>query len=238
MTNRAWGVTQTTRRQVLSSAANDVPLRLLLALAITAPTLREDRVAKGVAVPEAVSLEPADEAGIRELMRNRSGKLRLVNVWATWCGPCVQEFPALLAIDREYRGPGFELVTISADEPARRESALAFLRQQHASARNVIFAKDDPEALVDLIDPEWAGELPHTILIAPGGRVIYRSDAAFDPARLKKEIVDYLNRRRQSRTIAQPNALATGVLTGRPASTASRASFRSVEPIFERTRPR
>ena len=55
-----------------------------------------------------------DVNGVREIMKNNSGKLRLVNVWATWCGPCVIEMPELVNINRMYRGRAFEMVTISA----------------------------------------------------------------------------------------------------------------------------
>ena len=143
---------------------------------------------------EPVSLDAVDEAAIREIVKNPSKKLRLVNVWATWCGPCVTEFPELVTINRMYRGRDFEMVTISADPPEKREAALEFLQKQEASTRNALFSKGDPYALIDVVDPEWRGALPHTILIAPGGKVIHRSEGAFDPLRLKKAIVGYLGR--------------------------------------------
>src|SRR5262249_6105397 len=143
---------------------------------------------------EPVSLDTVDEAGLKELVRNATKKLRLVNVWATWCGPCVTEFPELVNINRMYRGRDFEMVTISADAPGARERALEFLKKQQASSRNVVFAKGDPYALVDAVDPEWQGGLPHTFLVAPGGRVVYRAEGAFDPLSLKKAVVGYLGR--------------------------------------------
>lgn len=143
---------------------------------------------------EPVTLDAVDEAAIKEIVKNPTKKLRLVNVWATWCGPCVTEFPELVTIHRMYRGRDFEVVTISADPPEKREAALEFLQKQQASTRNALFSKGDPYALIDVVDPEWRGALPHTILVAPGGKVIHRSEGAFDPFRLKKAIVGYLGR--------------------------------------------
>ncbi len=143
---------------------------------------------------EPVGLDAVDEAGIKDLVKNPTKKLRLVNVWATWCGPCVTEFPELVTIHRMYRGRDFEVVTISADPPDKRETALEFLKKQEASTRNLIFAKGDPYALIDVVDPEWRGALPHTILVAPGGKVIHRSEGAFEALRLKKAIVGYVGR--------------------------------------------
>jgi thiol-disulfide isomerase/thioredoxin len=143
---------------------------------------------------EEVALATADEAALRDVVKNGSSKLRLVNAWATWCGPCVTEFPELITINRMYRGRDFEVVTVSADAPEKREAALAFLKSQQASTRNLIFGTGDPYAMIELVDPEWQGALPYTMLVAPGGKVIYRSQGAFDPLRLKKAIVGWLGR--------------------------------------------
>ena len=143
---------------------------------------------------EPVALEAADEAAIRAIAAGDAKKLRLVNVWATWCGPCVIEFPDLVSLHRIYRGRDFEVVTVNADDPDKREKALAFLKEQQASMRNVAFAKGDPYALIEAIDPKWPGALPYTMLVAPGGKVVYRSDGQFDTRALRKAIVGWLGR--------------------------------------------
>jgi thiol-disulfide isomerase/thioredoxin len=144
---------------------------------------------------EPVTLEAIDEAGVKALSRNQGGKkLRLVNVWATWCGPCVIEFPDIVSLNRIYRGRDFEVTTVNADEAGNREKALEFLKTKQASTRNFAFDKGDPYALIEAVDPKWQGALPHTILVAPGGEVIYRSEGAFDTLALRKAIVGWLGR--------------------------------------------
>jgi thiol-disulfide isomerase/thioredoxin len=143
---------------------------------------------------EPVTVETTDVAGVKALAANDSKKLRLINVWATWCGPCVIEFPDLVSIHRIYRGRDFEVVTVNADSPEKREKVLEFLKGQQASTRNYAFAKEDPYALVEAVDPQWQGALPHTILVAPGGKVLYRSEGAFDRLKLRKAIVEWLGR--------------------------------------------
>lgn len=138
-----------------------------------------------------VTLEEIDTDGIRELVKNSSsGKLRLINVWATWCGPCIIEFPDLVIIDRMYRGRAFEFITISADKQAKKGDALKFLRNQQASNRNYIFKSDDIYELIEAVDPDWQGGLPFTMLIEPGGNIIYKKQDTIDPYRMKKLIVD------------------------------------------------
>ena len=138
-----------------------------------------------------VSLESVDAQGVRQLLANDSDKLRLVNIWATWCGPCIIEYPELVVIHRMYKDRDFEFVSLSADTPEKREDALKFLNRNHSAVRNLIFSEDDRYALIDAVDPEWDGALPYTLLVEPGGRVAYRKKGAIDPLELKRAIVDH-----------------------------------------------
>lgn len=138
-----------------------------------------------------VTLEDIDIQGIKDLISNStSGKLRLINIWATWCGPCVMEFPDLVIIDRMYRGRPFEFISISADKQARKTDVLNFLQKQQASNKNYIFNNDDVYKLIEAVDPQWQGGLPFTLLIEPGGKIVYKKQDTIDPAQMKKLIVE------------------------------------------------
>lgn len=143
---------------------------------------------------EPVELSTLDDAALRKLAANDSDKLRLVNVWATWCGPCVTELPHFVEINRMYRKRDFELITISADEPERKDRALKTLTELHVSSKNYLYTGASKDKLVENLDPKWEGPLPHTLLIAPGGKVIYRHTGEINPLELKKAIVDHLGR--------------------------------------------
>jgi len=138
-----------------------------------------------------VKLEDIEVDGIKELISNTSsGKLRLINIWATWCGPCVTEFPDLVIIDRMYRGRSFEFISISADKQAKKEEVVSFLKVQQASNKNYIFNKDDVYAMIEAVAPDWQGGLPFTLLVEPGGKIIYKKQDTIDPYEMKKLIVD------------------------------------------------
>ena len=139
---------------------------------------------------EPVVLDTINESGLKDLLKNNSGKLRLINVWATWCGPCVTEFPEFITMNRMYRRRDFEFISISADEPSKKDKALKFLQQQQASVKNYIFSTDDKYKLIDAIDPNWPGALPYTLLVEPGGKIVFARQGAIDPAALKKMIVE------------------------------------------------
>lgn len=143
---------------------------------------------------EPVSLAPADLAALKELRANAgTGKVRLINVWATWCGPCVSEFDELLEQNLRFRHRDFELVTLAAQFPDEQPKVLAFLGQHHASTRNLIFGTKDKYAAIEALDPEWSGALPHTLLIGPDGRVLYRQTGSIDFLALRRAIVPALN---------------------------------------------
>lgn len=140
---------------------------------------------------EPVSVEMIDEAGIKDLLKNSSDKLRLINIWATWCGPCVTEFPDFITINRMYRGRDFEFVSISADDPAMKDKVLKFLKGKQASNKNYLFSVDDKYKLIEAIDPEWQGALPYTVLVEPGGKIVYSKQGRIQVQEIKRMIVDH-----------------------------------------------
>jgi thiol-disulfide isomerase/thioredoxin len=139
---------------------------------------------------EPVKLDTIDAAGITSLVKNKTDKLRLINLWATWCGPCVAEFPELVTIMHLYRDRGLELVTISADDPSRKDKALSFLKGKQASGLNYIYTGDDKYKMIEAVDPKWDGALPYTMLVNPDGKVVYGKQGIIDPEALKKIIFD------------------------------------------------
>ena len=143
---------------------------------------------------EPVGLELINESDLKALLKNGSEDLLVVNVWATWCGPCVAEFPELVEINRMYRGRNFQFVSLSADSPEIKTKVLNFLQKQHASFTNYIFSSEDKYKLVELVDPQWQGALPYTLLIEPGGKIRYRKMGIIGPLEVKREIVSFVGR--------------------------------------------
>jgi thiol-disulfide isomerase/thioredoxin len=133
-------------------------------------------------------------SGVSDLAKNAGSKLTLINVWATWCGPCVAELPELVTMNRMYRVRPFRLVTISLDDPEKQSEALRILKENHVAAANYVVKSANHDAVAEALDKEWPGPLPYTILIAPGGKVVYRKVGAFDPLELKRAIVGQLRR--------------------------------------------
>jgi peroxiredoxin len=154
-----------------------------------------------------VTLDSVDEKGIAELAKNPTNRLRVINVWATWCVPCVEEFPSLVLISRRLETRDFDLITVSVDEVGDRSKALKFLERQHAAVppgakkavalqgrttNNFIYTGSGPDALAQALDPKWPGGYPYTVVIAPGGQIVDRIPGAFDVTQFQSSLIDRL----------------------------------------------
>ncbi|MFC1636958.1 redoxin domain-containing protein [Planctomycetota bacterium] len=143
---------------------------------------------------EVVAVETMDLRGVEKLMNNDSGKLRVIAIWASWSGPSVEQLAELVTVNRMYRRRDFELITISIDSPKRKDKVLSLLKQKQASCWNYIFDLDDEYPLMAAVDKKLLGGIPYTVVVKPGGEVIYRGLGIVDPLELKKTIVGYLGR--------------------------------------------
>jgi hypothetical protein len=143
---------------------------------------------------EKVALEMADAKSIKELIKNDSRKLRLINIWANWSKPSVQQLQEFVTMNRMYRRRDFELITISADSPTRRSRVLSSLKKQQVSCKNFLFNSNNKYELMEAVDKDLLCGVPCTILIQPGGKVIYRKVGIIEPLEVKKAVVGYLGR--------------------------------------------
>jgi peroxiredoxin len=156
-----------------------------------------------------VDVELIDAAGVAALRKNGTKKVRLFNVWATWCGPCVSEFPELVKTARKYGLRDFELITISLDNPKDKDKAKTFLENKHAAlidrlkpslkaegriTDSYLYNGASQDDLIKALDPEWPGPIPHTVLVAPNGDVIWRHNGAVDGEELRGKVLEYMGR--------------------------------------------
>ena len=141
---------------------------------------------------EPVSLTMASADDLKKLRANPTGKLLLVNFWATWCGPCVSEFPDLETTYRMYRNRDFAFVTVSENDPAEKAGVLKFLQRQHGSSTNLIFATSDTSGLQEAFDHNMGAAVPFTVVIAPNGDVVYQEEGALTILALRRAILENL----------------------------------------------
>ena len=146
---------------------------------------------------EPVTLKPIDPNDLKTLLVTKNEKIRLVNYWATWCGPCAMEFPELVNIHRMYKNRNFEMITVSLDYSSKRSTALDFLKKQQASTTNYINNSDDPYKLIEAVGNGWQGAIPYTVILDADGKIIYQKNGVIEPLAVKRLLVEKLGRHYQ-----------------------------------------
>jgi thiol-disulfide isomerase/thioredoxin len=138
-----------------------------------------------------VDLQQISTEGLAELLKNDTDKLLLLNFWATWCGPCVIEYPEFIEIQRMYGGRDFQFASVSMDTPKQEEKVLKFLKSKFSAVPNYIIDTEDKYAIIDVVQNDWDGSLPITLLIEPGGKVAFKVPGEIDAFALRRAIVDH-----------------------------------------------
>jgi peroxiredoxin len=137
---------------------------------------------------EPVKLDTMGVAGIKELMQNKTDKLRLITVWSATNPASATAMPQFVEMNRMYRHRDFEWVTISV--ASNTDAALQFLQHAQASATNLIFNGADAKALNNTFGIKRGGTLPYTLLVEPNGKIAYLKQGPINPAAVKTMIVD------------------------------------------------
>jgi thiol-disulfide isomerase/thioredoxin len=104
------------------------------------------------------------------MVASHRGKVLLVDFWATWCAPCRDELPKLLAVYSSYRQKGLSFAAISCDEPEQEAQASAFVNKQGAPEPHFIRRAQDDDKFINAIDPKWSGALPALFVFDRNGR--------------------------------------------------------------------
>jgi thiol-disulfide isomerase/thioredoxin len=116
-------------------------------------------------------IEDLRESTLKDLVTHRKGKILILNFWATWCVPCVEEFPDLSRIADRYTAKGVEVVAVSIDTPEDlKTKVIPFVQGQSARIRYFLNAFEKDEQLIDAVSKDWSGAIPTTVLYNSTGQ--------------------------------------------------------------------
>ncbi len=146
------------------------------------------------------AVAPADAPAIKKAIAAQKGHVVLVNFWATWCGPCVAEFPAIVKAARQYRTQGLTVIAVSADSAKDLHTKVApFLAKQGATFPAYLEKSADPEDFINAFDPSWQGDLPRSFLYDRQGRRVKTLTGEQTAQSLAAAIAPYLKRTARAR---------------------------------------
>ena len=132
----------------------------LLALIATQPCFSVAQEAPANA--QVVHLE-----ALKEIINKPTGKIRVINFWATWCAPCIKELPLFEQLNAENDEVEIYLVSMDLDLDPDPAKVYRFMERREIRSTVLLLNEKDPNAWIDQIDPSWSGALPATLILNP-----------------------------------------------------------------------
>lgn len=130
---------------------------------------------------------------LRPRLETPEAEVLIVNFWATWCKPCVEELPYFEAVQGSYNPAQVKVLLVSMDFPRQKESKLLPFIKKHSIASEVVLLDEtDFNAFIDIVSPEWSGAIPATVFIAKSGRKAFFG-APFEKGELNSALDTFMN---------------------------------------------
>jgi thiol-disulfide isomerase/thioredoxin len=124
---------------------------------------------KNSAMPD---LKMVDGPALKKALASQRGKVVVVNFWATWCAPCVEEFPDLVKLHNSFKSRGLVVVGVSVDDPEAQSKVISFLSKQKATFPAYLRKPGDMDAFINAVHPEWNGAIPLTLVYDRNGKQV------------------------------------------------------------------
>lgn len=115
-------------------------------------------------------VEKINQTTLEKLIKNRNGKVLFLNVWATWCAPCKEEFPDLVKLADKYNKSKVNIIGLSVDYTDEIDSKIIpFLKKNKANFKIYVNDFADVEDLINFINKKWNGAIPATFIYDKNG---------------------------------------------------------------------
>jgi len=134
-------------------------------------------------------LVPMDRDTLRGELSSSEGRVVLVNLWATWCTPCLREIPDLLALEAELPASDFRLLAISMDDAYSEGWVAEFKAKHFPTLVSFINAELDMDTLVSVMDPVWNETLPTSYIFNREGEVVKKVQGKKPIAFFREQLV-------------------------------------------------
>ena len=99
------------------------------------------------------------------LLHRKNDTTYVINFWATWCKPCVEEMPGFLKLNEKFEGEKFRMILVSLDfESFLQTKVIPFIRKHHIKPDVVLLDAPDQTKWIDRVNKQWSGAIPITII--------------------------------------------------------------------------
>jgi thiol-disulfide isomerase/thioredoxin len=127
-------------------------------------------------------------------VRKPGAAATLVNVWATWCGPCRDEFPDVLKVAKDLKPRGVRLVLVSVDFKDMEIELRRFLSAQGVDFRTYLREGKD-EAFIDALSPNWSGAIPASFVYDASGKLVRFWEGKASYPEIKSRVLEALDQK-------------------------------------------
>jgi thiol-disulfide isomerase/thioredoxin len=100
------------------------------------------------------------------IMNTDDDTTRVINFWATWCSPCIEELPYFEAVNETMADKKIKVLLVSLDFRSVLESSVVpFLKKKNIRSEALLLDEPDANSYIDQISPEWSGAIPATLIV-------------------------------------------------------------------------
>ncbi len=103
---------------------------------------------------------------LEEYMYQKNDKVKVINFWATWCKPCMEELPHFEKMHRQYKDKNVEVLLVSLDQASMINKVKNSLKKNDITAKVVLLDEVDFNKWINEVDSTWTGSIPATLIIS------------------------------------------------------------------------
>lgn len=139
-----------------------------------------------------VRLEIYDYDGFERFLKQKDEKIHVINFWATWCKPCVEELPYFEQLHKEYKDKGVEVLLVSIDMPNMITSQLIpFMENRKLQSKVIVLDDTRQNMWISKIDEDWSGAIPATLIYNKHKKAFF--EQSFTYPELEEQVSKFLN---------------------------------------------
>ena len=127
-----------------------------------------------------------------DLIKEPAENNKVINFWATWCGPCIKELPQFESLNSKYKNRNTEVILVSFDFAEQLDTKVkTFVDRKNLKSKLYLLDETDYNAFIDLVDPNWSGAIPATLIIDNRNNKRLFLEKEFEPGELEKVYLDF-----------------------------------------------
>ncbi len=118
---------------------------------------------------------------LNQRLKNGGDTTFIINFWATWCAPCVEELPNFERLSAANADQKLKVLLISVDPRSRLETSVRpFVQKKGIKNEVLLLNESDPQVFINRIDTSWSGAVPATLFVCQGRRQFFEKEFTYD----------------------------------------------------------